>query len=63
MREHLALINELRKQAAKQDADYKRRVAHYYNPKTKPTTIKKGDLVQMKNEVIRVDPNRKLDLA
>lgn len=60
MYEHLVLIDELRDQSAKQDAHYKKQVVRYYNSKVKPSTIKKGDLVLRKNEVSRVDPNRKL---
>lgn len=36
-------------------------MARYYNARVKPSTIKEGDLVLQKNEVSRVDPNRKLD--
>lgn len=63
MHEHLVLIDELHEKAAKRDAHYKWQVAQYYDSKVRPSTIKKSDLELRKNEVSKVDPNRKLDLV
>lgn len=61
LHEHLTLIDEIRDQATKRDAHYKKQVAGCYNAKVKPSTIWEDDLVLRKNEVSGVDPNRKLD--
>lgn len=62
MHEHLILIDELREKANKWDAHSKWHGARYYNSKITPSIIKEVDLVLRKNEISRVDLNRKLDL-